>query len=63
MHCNDANAIPTRLRFADTYAATIAGRYRLEGLGMGCKWLAGYSVYMDWMGWEIWGWVVNGYQG
>ena len=42
--CYDANAIPTRLRYAGTYAAAITGRYGWEGLegqGMGCKWLAG----------------------
>ena len=42
--CNDTNAIPTRSRYASTYAAAIAGRYGWEGLGgqgMGCKWLAG----------------------
>ena len=42
--CNDANAIPTRSRYAGTYAAAIAGRYGWEGLGgqgMGCEWLAG----------------------
>ena len=37
----------------------------LGGLGMGCKWLVGLvsrvCVYVDWRGWEIWGWVVNGY--
>ena len=41
MACNDANAIPTRLRYA---AAAIAGRYGWEGLGgqgMDCEWLAG----------------------
>ena len=31
--CNDANAIPTRSRYAGTYAAAIAGRYEWEGLG------------------------------
>ena len=31
--CNDANAIPTRLRYASTYATAIAGRYGWEGLG------------------------------
>ena len=44
LHCNDTNAIPTRSRYAGTYAAAIAGRYGWEGLGgqgMGCKWLAG----------------------
>ena len=44
MHCNDANAIPTRLQYAGTYAAAIAGQYRWEGLGgqgMGCEWLTG----------------------
>ena len=83
-HCYDANAIPTRLRYAGTYAAVIAGRYGWEGLGgqgmgcewlaelvweglgglgMGCEWLAGLvsrvCVYVDWRGWEVWGWVVN----
>ena len=83
--CYDANAIPTRSRYAGTYAATIAGRYGWEGLGgqgMGCEWLAGLvweglgnlgmdcewlaglvsrvCVYVDWRGWEVWGWVVNG---
>ena len=36
----------------------------LGGLGMGCEWLAGLvsrvCVYVDWRGWEVWGWVVNG---
>ena len=36
----------------------------LGGLGMGCEWLAGLvsrvCVYVDWKGWEVWGWVVNG---
>ena len=42
--CNDTNAIPTRSRYAGTYAAVITGWYGWEGLGgqgMGCKWLAG----------------------
>ena len=42
MQCNDANTIPTRSRYAGTYAAAIAGRYGWEGLGgqgMGCEWL------------------------
>ena len=42
--CYAANAIPTRSRYAGTYAAAIAGRYGWEGLGgqgMGCEWLAG----------------------
>ena len=30
---NDANAIPTRSRYAGMYAAAIAGRYGWEGLG------------------------------
>ena len=54
-----ANAIPTRSRYAGTYAAAIAGRYGWEG--MGCEWLAGLvsrvCVYVDW---RVWGWVVNG---
>ena len=29
---------------------------------MGCEWLAGLvsrvCVYVDWRGWEVWGWVV-----
>ena len=44
MPCNDANAIPTRSRYAGTYAVAIAGRYGWAGLGgqrMGCEWLAG----------------------
>ena len=44
MRCNDANAIPTRSRYACTYTAAIAERYEWEGLGdqgMGCEWLAG----------------------
>ena len=36
----------------------------LGGLGMSCEWLAGLvsrvCVYVDWRGWEVWGWVVNG---
>ena len=68
MHtCYDANTIPTRSRYAGMYAAAIAGRYGWEGLGgqgMGCEWLAGLvsrvCVYVDWRGWEVWGWVVNG---
>ena len=36
----------------------------LGGQGMGCEWLAGLvsrvCVYVDWRGWEVWGWVVNG---
>ena len=36
----------------------------LGGLGMGCEWLAGLvsrvCVYVDWRGWEVWGWIVNG---
>ena len=36
----------------------------LGGLEMGCEWLAGLvsrvCVYVDWCGWEVWGWVVNG---
>ena len=66
-NCNDANAIPTCSRYAGTYATAIAGRYGWEGLGgqgMGCKWLAGLvsrvCVYVDWRGWEVWGWVANG---
>ena len=42
--CYDAKAIPTRSRYAGTYAVAIAGRYGWEGLGgqgMGCEWLAG----------------------
>ena len=42
--CYAANAIPTRSRYAGTYAAAIAGRYGWEGLGgqgLGCEWLAG----------------------
>ena len=42
--CNDANAIPTQSRYAGAYAVVIAGLYGwegLEGLGLGCKWLAG----------------------
>ena len=31
--CNDANVIPTRSRYASTYAAAIAGQYGWEGLG------------------------------
>ena len=31
--------------------------------GMGCESLAGLvsrvCVYVDWRGWEVWGWVVN----
>ena len=55
MHCNDANAILTRLRYAGTYAAAIAGRYYYyyyyyyyyftasiaEGLLQGCNSLIG----------------------
>ena len=68
MPCNDANAIPTHSRYAGTYAAAIAGRYAWEGLGglgMGYEWLAGLVsrvcvyMYVDWRGWEVWGWVVN----
>ena len=33
LQCNDANAIPTRMLYADTYAITIAVRYGWEGLG------------------------------
>ena len=36
----------------------------LGGQGMGCEWLAGLvsrvCVYVDWRGWEVRGWVVNG---
>ena len=37
----------------------------LGGLGMGCEWLAGLVsrvciIYVNWRGWEVWGWVVNG---
>ena len=32
--------------------------------GDGCEWLAGLvsrvCVYVDWRGWEVWSWVVNG---
>ena len=53
---NKANAIPTRLRYAGTYAIVITRQYGREGLGgqgMDCEWLAGLV-------WEVWGWVVNG---
>ena len=33
----------------------------LGGLGMGCEWLVSrVCAYVDWRGWEVWGWVVNG---
>ena len=75
MHYNDTNAIPTRSRYVGTYAARslddMDGRsggglrmVSVGGLGMGCEWLAGLvsrvCVYVDWRGWEVWGWVVNG---
>ena len=56
--CNDANAIPTRLRYAGTYAAAITGRYGWEGLGglgLGCEWLAG----LVWEGLDCVGFVVE----
>ena len=61
--CNDTNAIPTRSRYAGTYAAAIAGRYGWEGLGglrMGCGWLA-RLVSVGGAGRSgILGWVVHG---
>ena len=42
----------------------MVSRVSVGGLGMGCEWLAGLvsrvCVYVDWRGWEVWGWVVNG---
>ena len=33
----------------------------LGGLGMGCEWVVSrVCVYVEWRGWEVWGWVVNG---
>ena len=42
----------------------MVSRVSVGGLGMGCEWLAGLvsrvCIYVDWRGWEIWSWVVNG---
>ena len=31
-----------------------------DGLRMVSRALYGLRIYVDWRGWEVWGWVVNG---
>ena len=42
----------------------MVSRVSVGGLGMGCEWVAGLvsrvCVYVEWTGWEVWDWVVNG---
>ena len=60
--CNDANAIPTRSRYAGTYATAIAGRYGWEGLGgqgMDCEWLDLAGLVWKGLGSKVWGWLVS----